>query len=109
MDLPLQIELLKRQYLQILDPEDLLLPRAELLKLPEIQTKIYEVMFNETNIAYPLPARYAFRVLKRLVHAIEQAIDDPEEDVGFPHYFTWCSSYACPFSLPDIDYPKRCC
>lgn len=77
------VELLKRQYLQLTDPEELALPHKEVLKLPDIQAQIYNDMFDESNIIYAPPARYRFRVLKRLVKALEDAIEDPEEDVGF--------------------------
>jgi len=78
------VELLRRQYLQLLDPEQLTLPSMELLRLPETQARIYDGMFDESKIAYPPPARYIFRVLKRLVTALEEAIVNPEEDVCFP-------------------------
>ena len=76
------VELLKRQYLQLTDPEELTLPRKEVLRLPDIQAQIYNDMFDESNIFYAPPERYKFRVLKRLVKALEDAIEDPEEDVG---------------------------
>lgn len=84
------VELLRRQYLQLLDPEGLTLPRKECLKLPETQAQIYNGMFNESRITYAPPERYRFRVLKRLVKALEGAIEDPEKDVGSlfqqPHF-----------------------
>ena len=76
------VELLKRQYLQLTDPEELTLPRKEVLRLPDIQAQIYHDMFDESKIVYAPPERYRFRVLKRLVKALEDAIEDPEEDVG---------------------------
>ncbi len=78
------VELLRRQYLQLMDPEQLTLPSKDLLRLPETQARMYSDMFNESKIFYPLPVRYRFRVLKRLVNALEDAIVDPEEDVCFP-------------------------
>ena len=77
------VDLLKRQYVQLIDPEELALPRQEVLRLPDIQAQIYNDMFDESNIIYAPPERYRFRVLKRLVKALEDAIEDPEEDVGF--------------------------
>ena len=77
------VELLKRQYLQLTDPEELALPRKDTLKLPDIQAQIYNEMFDESIITYAPPERYRFRVLKRLMKALEDAIEDPEEDVGF--------------------------
>lgn len=75
------IELLRRQYLQCLDPEQLKLPKPEILKLPEIQSQIHAHMFDDGRLKYPPPERYRFRVLKRILAALERAIEDPEEDV----------------------------
>ena len=76
------VELLRRQYLQVIDPEQLKLPARNLLKLPDVQAKIYEYMFNGANVIYPPAERYRFRCLKRIVQALEDAIEDPDEDVG---------------------------
>ena len=77
------VDFLRRQYLQLTDPEELALPHKELLKLPDTQAQIYNEIFDESKHTYLPPERYRYRVLKRLVGAIEDAIQDPEEDVGF--------------------------
>ena len=77
------VELLKRQYLQLIDPEELALPSEKLLRLSHIQAQIYNDLFDESNLIYTPPERYKFRVLKRLVKALEDAVENPEEDVGF--------------------------
>ncbi|KAF6226245.1 hypothetical protein HO133_009111 [Letharia lupina] len=74
------VELLKRQYLQLIDPEELTLPLREFLILPETQSQIYNGLFDESRITYAPPERYRFRVLKRVVKALEDAVEDPEED-----------------------------
>lgn len=84
MNIIAPVELLKRQYLQLVDPEDLTLPSKQLLRLPDTQAQIYNDLFDESRINHAPPERYRFRVLKRLVKALEDAIEDPEEDVGFP-------------------------
>lgn len=78
------VELLKRQYLQLLAPEQLTIPTKEMLRLPKIQTQMYRSMLDEREVTYLPPARYRFRVLKRLMNALEKAIKDPEEDVCLP-------------------------
>lgn len=83
MDNIAPVELLKRQYLQLIDPAELTLPRKELLRSPGTQAQIYNDIFDESRITYMPPERYRFRVLKRLVKALEDTIEDPEEDVGF--------------------------
>lgn len=75
------VELLRRQYLQCLSPESLALPKPELLRMPEVQNQLFSDMFDESRLLYPPPVRYRFRVLKRILAALEQAIEDPEEDV----------------------------
>ena len=83
MDVITPVELFKRQFLQLVDPEELKLPRKELLRLPDTQAQIYNDLFDVSRIIYVPPERYRFRVLKVLVKALEDAIEDPEEDVGF--------------------------
>ena len=82
MDIITPVELFKRQFLQLVDPQELTLPRKELLKLPDTQAQIYRDFFDAARINYVPPERYQFRVLKLLVKALEDAIEDPEEDVG---------------------------
>lgn len=86
------LELFRRQFFQLIDPEQLTLPSNALLRLPKIQAQIYDGMFNELEIAYPTPERYRFRVLKRLVNALEQAIVDPDEDVCISKSSSVCVS-----------------
>ena len=81
-----QVELLRRQYLQLIDPNELAIPSKDALKSPDLQARIYDTMFNGHSLRFSPPDRYKFRVLKKLVVAMEQAIVDPEEDVGFPYF-----------------------
>ncbi|MDI1490112.1 MAG: hypothetical protein OHK93_001312 [Ramalina farinacea] len=74
------VELLRRQYLQLIDPERLKLPPPEVLRSPDVQRQIYESMFDDTAISLGPSLRYRLRVLKRLIRAIEDSIQDPEED-----------------------------
>lgn len=93
------VELLRRQYFQLIDIEQLTLPSKDLLRLPETQARIYNCLFNESNIVYPPPDRYRIRVLKRLVNALEEAIVDPEEDVSFPELPPLMSARKPPYPL----------
>ena len=93
---PPAVELLRRQYLQLIDPERLKLPPPEVLRSPDVQKQIYESMFDDAAINFGPSLRYRLRALKRLIRAIEDSIQDPEEDVGI-------SSCAC-FS---IALPKK--
>lgn len=79
-----QLELLRRQYFQLWEPDKLTVPSMDIIKLPGVQASIFESMFKEKNLKFAPPDRYKLRVLKKLVDMIERAIVDPEEDVGFP-------------------------
>lgn len=85
-----QIELLCRQFLQLIDPNELAIPGSKALRLPNLQARIYDLMFNEEKLRFSPNGRYKFRVLKKLITAIERAFVDPEEDVCFPYYFLDC-------------------
>ena len=78
------VELLRRQYLQMLDHEQLTLPTIKMIKQPKVQAEIYDTIFREGCLPFPPPARYQLRVLKRLIKLLEMAVTDPEEDVCFP-------------------------
>lgn len=75
------VQLLRRQYLQLLEPQKLAIPKAELIRLPFVQHEIYDELFAEKSVSFLAPRRYQYRVLKILVDAMEKAIVDPEEDV----------------------------
>lgn len=84
MEIEHQLELLRRQYLQLVEPDQLSLPASLVLKMPEVQAKIYTNLFSGSSHAYLPPRRYRFRVLKRLLDCLEKAVEDPEEDVRSP-------------------------
>ena len=75
------VELLRRQYMQLVEPHLLALPKPDLLKLPQTQASIYDKMFDNRKLKFAPPIRYQFRVLKIIMLALEKAIDDSEEDV----------------------------
>ncbi len=81
MDAGQQIELLRRQYLQLVDPDQLSLPSDSLFRLPEVQAQIFNTMFSQASNTIAPPDRYQFRVLKRLIVRLEQAVQNPENDV----------------------------
>jgi hypothetical protein len=79
------VERFRRQYLQLLEPRELSWPSREAIRNIETQTWLYDNLFNAANFTYLPPARYQLRVLKHLLQLIEEAIEDPDEDVGTPH------------------------
>ncbi|KAK8212411.1 putative methyltransferase-domain-containing protein [Phyllosticta capitalensis] len=74
------LQVLCRQYLQLVDANSLKWPESTLLKKPDVQEWLFEHMFDQDSIQYLPPARYQARVLKNLTSRIEAAIEDPEED-----------------------------
>ena len=80
----MQLQILQRQYLQLVEPSQLRWPDAQVLKRPEVQTWLFLQMFDESSIKSPPPERYQLRVLKLLIAKLERSIVDPEEDVRFP-------------------------
>lgn len=77
------VELLRRQYLQQLHPGHLTIPQSAILKTPGTQARIYGRLFD--NVHSP-PVPYQLNVLKRIIKAIENAIEDPDEDVCMQQY-----------------------
>lgn len=78
-----QIDHLRRQFFQLVDPKELVAPPLEALKLPGVQAEIYATMFNDENCSFPSPdKRYKWRVLKNIIKLLEQSVVDPEEDVS---------------------------
>ncbi|KAK8228727.1 putative methyltransferase-domain-containing protein [Phyllosticta paracitricarpa] len=76
-----QLQIFCRQYLQLVDADALTWPSSELLKKPNVQQWLFEHMFDLDSNRFLPPERYQARVLKKLMTRIEEAIEDPEEDV----------------------------
>lgn len=84
------VELFRRQYLQLLELNLLTIPDPKILIRPDVQRQLYEKMFKSENVMFAPNRRYQLRVLKELVTRIENAISDPEEDVGFLYLLGRC-------------------
>lgn len=81
-DMDPQLLLFRRQYLQLFEPDFLAWPPKPLLKDASVQSWLYSNLFDTEKHTMLPPERYQLRVLKPLLSKIEQAIEDPEEDVG---------------------------
>ena len=79
-----QVELFRRQYLQLLEPEQLSFPARDVIRSPDVQADMFATIFQDEILPRSPPDRYKIRVLKKLVATIEAAFVDPEEDVGSP-------------------------
>jgi hypothetical protein len=78
-----QLVLFRRQYLQLFEPDFLAWPPKSLLRDAGVQQWLYKHCFDTDNNPHLPSDRYRLRVLKPLVRKVEQAIEDPEEDVGY--------------------------
>ncbi|MCJ1409024.1 hypothetical protein MMC19_003101 [Ptychographa xylographoides] len=75
-----QVELFRRQYLQLLEPEQLSFPARDVIRSPDVQADMFATIFQDEILPRSPPDRYKIRVLKKLVATIEAAFVDPEED-----------------------------
>ena len=80
----LAIDLFRRQYLQMVEPDQMAIPTSNVIKLPEVQSALFRNIFEEDCLPHAPSDRYKLRVLRTLVGTIEKAIEDPEEDVCLP-------------------------
>lgn len=96
-----QIDRLRRQFFQLVDPKELAAPPMETLKLSGVQAEIYATMFNEATCSFPSPdKRYKWRVLKKIVNLLEQSVIDPEEDVSsLLSSFSYAEPFLSSFSI----------
>jgi hypothetical protein len=80
----LQLQVLQRQYFQLVEPHQLRWPEDVVLMRSHVQAWMFREMFDAENIKAPPPDRYQLRVLKLLISKLERAFKDPEEDVRPP-------------------------
>lgn len=99
-----QIRLFRRQYLQLLDAQNLAWPSSETLRSSQAQEWIYEHLFQTDDVSHFLPPeRYRLLILKPLMSKIENSIVDPEEDVSV----FWSLSYLPCFLMLCLFYVIR--
>ena len=74
----------RNQYHQQLDIDQLSFPSPDILRSAEIQDQVFHYFFDPDICSLHPPLLYRRQVLKELLGRIEQAVVDPEEDVGEP-------------------------
>jgi hypothetical protein len=89
-----QLVLFRRQYLQLFEPDFLAWPPKSLLRDAGVQQWLYKHCFDTDSNPHLPSDRYRLRVLKPLVRKVEQAIEDPEEDVGYLMSFKSLSFFS---------------
>ena len=91
------LNLFRNQYLQLIDVRGLAWPDSHSIPLAAhwVQEWLFNNLFNNDQIRYLPPPRYQLRVLKELTSWIEQAIQDPNEEVGAV-FFLRILLFLCP-------------
>ncbi|KAI0972965.1 S-adenosyl-L-methionine-dependent methyltransferase [Xylaria arbuscula] len=79
-DVDPQLQLLRRQYFQLFEPDFLAWPPPQLLRRSDAQAWLFKHLFDESRNPRLPPEGYQLRVLRPLVARIEKSIQDPEED-----------------------------
>ncbi|KAI8630803.1 S-adenosyl-L-methionine-dependent methyltransferase [Xylariaceae sp. FL1651] len=79
-DVDPQLQLFRRQYLQLFQLDFLAWPHPQLLRRGDVQAWLFKYMFDESRNAQLPSERYQLHVLRLLVARIEKAIQDPDED-----------------------------
>ncbi len=75
------LELFRRQYLQLLPPDQVAFPSDHIIKDPAFQRALYERIFSPESQTYHPPDRYRLRMLKAIISKIDACFDDLDEDV----------------------------
>ncbi|KAI5864094.1 putative methyltransferase-domain-containing protein [Durotheca rogersii] len=78
-DVDPELLLLRRQYLQLFEPDFLAWPPPRLLKSADAQTWLHKHLFDAGRNPRLPPEQYQLRVLTRLVAKIEKTTEDPPE------------------------------
>ncbi|KAI0131483.1 putative methyltransferase-domain-containing protein [Daldinia grandis] len=74
-----QLLLLRRQYMQLFEPDFLAWPPAKFLKNEDVQKWLYKHLFDQSRNSRLPPENYRMRVLKQLITTVEKAIVDLEQ------------------------------
>ncbi|KAI1472121.1 putative methyltransferase-domain-containing protein [Daldinia caldariorum] len=79
-DVDPQLLLLRRQYIQLFEPDFLAWPPAKFLKDADVQKWLYKHLFDPSRNQILPPEGYQLRVLKKLVTKLEKETENGEED-----------------------------
>ena len=108
-----QLRLFHRQYLQLFEPDFLAWPPKSLLRDAGVQQWLFTNCVDTDNNLHLPSDRYRLRVLKPLLRKVEQAIEDPEEDVGYSTvdlllslpFIIFCINPRTSFVDPSLAFP----
>ena len=77
-----QLLLLRRQYLQLFEPDFLAWPPAKFLNNADVQTWLYKHLFDPNRNPRLPPEKYQVEVLKHLIARVENTNKVPDENVS---------------------------
>jgi hypothetical protein len=83
------LEIFRRQYLQLLPAARLRYPPSYVLKSIQVQNRLFSELFDVNGTNYLAPPEYRQQVLKKLLQLIEAAFVDAEHDVRAAHGRGW--------------------
>ncbi|KAI1381071.1 putative methyltransferase-domain-containing protein [Hypoxylon crocopeplum] len=92
-DLDPQLLLLRRQYMQLFEPDFLAWPPSKFLKDVDVQKWLYKHLFDPSRNSRLPPESYQMRVLKQLVAKIEKTIEDTGQDEVLGELVTCFTSF----------------
>ncbi|KAI0142616.1 putative methyltransferase-domain-containing protein [Hypoxylon sp. NC0597] len=81
-DVDPQLLLLRRQYMQLFEPDFLAWPPPKFLKGKDVQKWLYRYMFDQSRNPRLPPEGYQMHVLKQLISKIEKVAGNPEDEVS---------------------------
>jgi len=93
-----QLQLFRRQVLQLQPLSSLTFPSADCLRSSAAQEWIYDRLFDDEKVDHLPDERYRLSILKPLLAHIEASITDPEEDVS-SHFRSAPFSFSCHLPL----------
>lgn len=64
------------------DPLEIKYPAKELIKPLAAQVWLLDNLFNKRRLKHLPTARYTYRIMKKLLSMLEEAMENPKEDVS---------------------------
>ncbi|KAI2601817.1 putative methyltransferase-domain-containing protein [Hypoxylon sp. NC1633] len=98
--------LLRRQYMQVFEPDFLAWPPLKVLKNVDVQRWLYRHLFDTSRSCRLPPETYQMCVLKRLVAKIRKVIEDSEHDKLLDELMTCLASFMSRGISPEFE-PAR--
>jgi hypothetical protein len=86
------LEIFRRQYLQLIPASRLRYPPSGVLKRIQVQNWLFSNLFDDNAVQHVAPPAYRLQVLKKLLGQIEAAFVDADQDVRLDTLARWAGS-----------------